>query len=99
MTRDYYDSVVAHLRERPPISWLEIGSVPLTAAINKHTNAAQMMATETIMPISWTESQRFLDPVRSESLEEATRGEADCTIRAPSAICCRITRCRSRCGQ
>lgn len=74
ITGSYYESVVSHLRAGRPISWLEIGSVPLTAAIQRYPEHARQLATETIMPISWSENQRFLDPVTAEALEEAARG-------------------------
>ena len=74
VTRSYYEAVVAHLRAQLPINWLEIGSVPLTSAIEMHPTFAHLLRTEAIMPISWTDSQRFLDPVPREALEDATRG-------------------------
>ncbi len=74
VTRSYYESVVAHVRAQRPIAWLEIGSIPLTAAVERHPDAAKLLTTEAIMPISWTESRRFLDPVPQEALEDATQG-------------------------
>ncbi len=73
----YYDSVTAHLRAQRPIDWLEIGSIPLAAAIEQHVDAVHMLETETIMPISWNESQRFLENVPREALEEASRGKGN----------------------
>jgi SAM-dependent methyltransferase len=85
VTRSYYESVVAHVRAQRPIAWVEIGSVPLTAAILKHPDAAQALTTETIMPISWSESQRFLDPVPHEALENTTQGRGG--LHDPRAFC------------
>jgi SAM-dependent methyltransferase len=81
----YYEGVVSHLRERRPISWLEIGSVPLTAAIQRYPGAAQLLSSETIMPISWTESRRFLDQVPPEALNQAAEGRG--TVHDPCATC------------
>src|SRR5262249_21575163 len=85
VTRSYYEAVVAHLRAQLPINWLEIGSVPLTLAIQMHPASASLVETETIMPISWTASQRFLDAVPQESLEDATRGRG--RLHNHSAFC------------
>lgn len=81
----YYAGVVSHLRQRRPISWSEIGSVPLTAAIQKYARAAQVLSSETIMPISWAESRRFLDEVPQEALDHAVRGDG--TLHDPRATC------------
>jgi len=81
----YYSSVVSHLRQRKPISWLEIGSVPLTAAIARHPHATKELSSHTIMPISWSESRRFLEPVPQQALEEAVHGNG--SLHDPRAFC------------
>src|SRR5271157_214569 len=83
--RSYYAAVVSHLREQRPISWLAIGSVPLTAAIQKYPMAAQLLPSETIMPISWTESRRFLEQVPQNALDDALHGNG--TLHNPRATC------------
>jgi SAM-dependent methyltransferase len=85
VTRSYYESVVAHVRSQRPIAWLEIGSVPLTAAIQSHPNAAHQLKTEAIMPVSWAENQRFLGPVPQQALEDATQGRG--RLHDPRAFC------------
>lgn len=60
---DYYDSVVAYIRDEQPMFWAAIGSHLLTRAIARHPNDAKILPGECIMPISWTESERFLAPV------------------------------------
>ena len=76
VTRAYYEAVIAHLRAQLPIGWLDIGSIPLSSAIQINPESAYRLPTEIIMPISWTDSQRFLDPIAEEALEEATQGRA-----------------------
>jgi len=57
----YYSAIVEHLRQRRQISWLEIGSVPLTAAIDAYPDQAIVLPPDRIMPISWYEQAKFLD--------------------------------------
>jgi len=85
LTRFYYEAVTAHLRANRPIQWLEIGSVPLTAAIQSNPSAAFELPTESIMPIAWNESQRFLDPVPEQALEQASHGAG--TLHNAQSIC------------
>jgi SAM-dependent methyltransferase len=63
VVKTFYDAVAEHLRQRRAISWLEIGSIPLTAAIAAHPGAARVLSAEGVMPISWTETAKFLEPV------------------------------------
>lgn len=63
---DFYARVAAHLRARRPIDWLEIGSVPLMAAIEAHPGSTHMLPTAWIMPVCWSQAARFLDEVAPE---------------------------------
>jgi len=68
----FYRAIVEHLRDRRPIAWLEIGSIPLTAAIEAHPGRTVVLPPDRIMPIAWNESARFLDPAdASEGVEHA----------------------------
>jgi hypothetical protein len=73
ITHSYYEAVVAHVRARRPIAWLDIGSIPLTTAIERHPDAAQDVPSEAIMPICWCQSQRLLDRVSEKALEDAAQ--------------------------
>ena len=81
----YYAAITCHLREQRAISWLEIGSIPLMAAIQQHPGAAEVLASEAIMPISWTTSQRFLDAVSQTAVDDAAKGEG--TLHDARAFC------------
>jgi SAM-dependent methyltransferase len=63
---DFYSRVTAHVRARRPIDWLEIGSVPLTAAIEAHPGSTELVPAERIMPICWSDARRFLDELPPE---------------------------------
>jgi hypothetical protein len=56
----FYGAVAEHVRRRRPISWLEIGSIPLTAAIEAHVDRAVVLPPDRIMPVSWSEQDKFL---------------------------------------
>ena len=66
----FYGAVVEHVRHRRPIAWLEIGSIPLTAAIETHRERAAVLAPDRIMPISWSEQGRFLGAAEPGSADQ-----------------------------
>ena len=84
--RAFYQAVTDHIRNGRPIQWLEIGSIPLTAAIEAHPGSTHFLPTDEIMPIPWTETARFLDVVSLEPSSEEKDGESASLLR-PGAVC------------
>ncbi len=64
--RRYYDGVKRRLRDRTPLGWTDLGTVPLTAAIEAHPETTHLFEREAIMPICWTETHRYLEPAGGE---------------------------------
>lgn len=62
VVRDYYERVVSHLRERRPIDWIELGTIPLTQAIETYPRRTHAFERRAIMPVCWSESSRFCEP-------------------------------------
>lgn len=56
----FYSAVVARLRAGGPLQWLELGGLPLTHIVSDGGVSASLLPTARIMPVCWSQSQRFL---------------------------------------
>jgi SAM-dependent methyltransferase len=77
----FYHAVCNRLRQHRPLEWLELGSVPLTAAIQARIGRTYVLPSAAIMPICWSQSFRFSEPVADHS-EATDQAQVD-----PRAYC------------
>ena len=54
---DHYQRVADRLRRPGPLEWLDLASMPMNAAMARHGDGALILATESVMPLAWNESQ------------------------------------------
>lgn len=54
---DHYFRVCRRLRERRPLQWLDLASVPMNEAVATHGRDAHVLPVQAVMPLAWNESQ------------------------------------------
>jgi SAM-dependent methyltransferase len=61
--RAFYAAVLDRLLVGGDLGWLEIGSVPLTTVFARYPEKTHLLPTEWIMPVSWSNPDRFVSVV------------------------------------
>jgi hypothetical protein len=56
---DHYRRVCSTLRGGRPLAWLDLASVPMDKVIVDHPGQSYLLATESVMPVSWQDSDLF----------------------------------------
>jgi hypothetical protein len=56
---DHYRRICETLRGRRPLAWLDLASVPMNNVIANHPGQSFLLQTESVMPVSWQDSDRF----------------------------------------
>jgi hypothetical protein len=54
-----YAQICEHLRDRRPINWLDIGSLPLNRSIDAYGSHVHELNTDLVCPIPWHQASRF----------------------------------------
>lgn len=54
-----FDGICARLRDPRPLAWLDLATVPLVAAIDRHREQVTSLETTLVAPIHWSEPERF----------------------------------------
>ncbi len=55
----HYQKVCETLRSRRPLEWLDLASVPMNNVIADHVDESFLLPTDSVMPVSWQESELF----------------------------------------
>jgi glycosyl transferase-like sugar-binding protein len=56
---DHYRRLCETLRRGKPLAWLDLASVPMDHAIANHSGHSFVLQTESVMPVSWQDSDLF----------------------------------------
>src|SRR5262249_45056594 len=87
---DHYERVCETLRSGRSLAWLDLASVPMDQAVALHPAECCLLPTEAVMPICWSESNRFCERRCDEEHARFLNADALCYMLSHNTIRSRL---------
>jgi len=83
---EFYNRVCSAVRSKRRLEWLDIGSVPMDDVIACYKDRSFLLPTESVMPLSWNESEKLCVQRDDEEHEQYFRHDAFCYMLSNNTI-------------